>query len=114
MTLTLSGARILALLKSLPAIRFALMLGGGVVSTALALLLILNLSWLVRWPESAAVERVRWLGIALAGSLAVNGIIMLALAWGKAGSVKLNLPGGVGAEIDFDEPHVPAPGGREL
>ncbi len=88
-------------LKQLPSIAFTLMLGTGMVITAMACWLIWIIGYGV-WPESAAGARVDGLARALLASLALIGVVIIALAFGKirkasaSGSV-------VSGEIEFDD-----------
>lgn len=95
-------AQILHLLKSLPLIRFALMLGGGVVATIGVGHVQL---WLLhsRFPDAESVWLARiqgavWLGLAATGIVA---IVMITLAFGRAGKVGVKA-GGVELDVDFD------------
>lgn len=92
------SSRIFQALKALPLIRFALMLGGGVTMTGIV-------TWIVAlisrpgWPENVAEARVVALKLIALGALAIVGIVMVALAWGKADRIKLNIAGN---EVDLD------------
>jgi hypothetical protein len=98
--------QLLALLKSLPMIRFALMLGGGGVATVLT-------GWIQIWllhgskfPNDTAVWLARvqgavWLGLA---AWAVIALVMLALAFGRAGKLRFRAAG-IEADVDFDTSH---------
>ncbi len=92
-------------LRSLPLIRFALMLGGGVVSTVGAAWLIALLGLNTgRWPsgEAVAIARINGLTMLGIGALILIGIVLVALAWGKLDRLNLNI-GGNSVEIDFDD-----------
>lgn len=105
MSLRLPWSSILALLKSLPAIRFALMLGGGMVATVLVGIPLAVIADHAPWPAEAvvAVARIDALKFIALGALAIIAVVMVALAFGKAGKLRINGPGGIGGEIDFDD-----------
>ncbi len=90
-------------LRGLPLIRFALMLGAGMVATAGA-------AWLIAlighgdWPSGEAValariESLTWLAV---GTLALIGVVLVALAWGQLGKLNVTVAGAA-VELDFDE-----------
>lgn len=95
---------LLAALRALPYVRFALMLGGGLVATA-------AVAWIVgylmrRLDRALPVEVLVVIAqglvwIALAQS-AVILIVMIALAWGKVGKISAGF-GGANVEIDLDD-----------
>lgn len=100
--------QVLNLLKSLPLIRFALMLGGGVVAT-------LGVGhvqlWLLhgRFPDAETVWLARiqgavWLGLA---ATAIVAIVMVTLAFGRAGKLGVKAAG-VEIDVDFDNPDHPS------
>lgn len=86
-------------LQALPTIRFALMLGAGVVVTAFAAALTAILTW-APWPDSVAGERVRWLGISLCIALALIGLVLMALSNTRLDKISITTPAGSG-EIDL-------------
>lgn len=102
--MTVKRRQIFNVLKSLPMIRFALMLGGGVVATSL----VAWVQFLVghgRWPETEAtaiarISALQWLGI---GALAIIAIVMIALAFGQLGKATVGV-GAVQVDLDFDNP----------
>lgn len=102
--MSLKRRQLFNILKSLPMIRFALMLGGGMVATGLV-------GWVQflvghgRWPatEATAIARIsalQWLGL---GALAIIAIVMIALAFGQLGKATVGV-GGVQVDLDFDNP----------
>lgn len=100
--------QLFALLKALPMIRFALMLGGGLVATALAAHV---QAWLLHGPfpdaETVWLARIHgatWMGLASTGIVA---LVMVTLAFGRAGRVGVKA-GGVELDVDFDRED-PAP-----
>ena len=107
--MTISKRQIFGLLKSLPMIRFALMLGGGMVATGF----VGWIQWLIghgKWPvtEGVAIARIgalQWLGL---GGLAIIAIVMIALAFGQLGKATVGV-GGVQVDLDFDKPDNGAP-----
>jgi hypothetical protein len=106
---TITRQQVFNVLKSLPMIRFALMLGGGVVSTGL----VAWIFWLIghgKWPvtEGVAIARIgalQWLGL---GGLLIIAIVMIALAFGQLGKATVGV-GGVQVDLDFDNPESGAP-----
>lgn len=90
-------------LTGLPLIRFALMLGGGMVATGGAAWLIGLLAW-HKWFQSEAVDisRIQALAAMGLGCLALIGIVLVALAWGKLDKLNLNV-GGNSVELDFTD-----------
>lgn len=101
----MNGQRILAALKALPLIRFALMLGGGVVASISAGQVQYWLAFGRNFPNSEAVwlariQAVAWMGL---GSLAIVAVVMITLAWGKVGKINATLPNGANVNLDFDE-----------
>jgi len=102
--MTVTRRQVFRILQSLPMIRFALMLGGGIVATGLV-------AWIQalighgRWPatEATAIARItalQWLGL---GGLAIIAIVMIALAFGQLGKAKVAV-GDVAVDLDFDSP----------
>jgi len=103
--------QIFALLKSLPLIRFALMLGGGVTATAGVASV---LSWLLglgRFPSQEAVWLARIQGAVALGlaMTAIVAVVMVTLAFGRAGRLGVKGPGGLELDLDFDNPDSPPP-----
>lgn len=102
--MSIKRRQIFNILKSLPMIRFALMLGGGMVATGLV-------GWVQflvghgSWPatEATAIARIsalQWLGL---GALAIIAIVMIALAFGQLGKATVGV-GAVQVDLDFDNP----------
>lgn len=102
--MTVTRQQVFSILKSLPMIRFALMLGGGGVATGL----VAWIQWLIghgKWPatEGVAIARIgalQWLGL---GGLLIIAIVMVALAFGQLGKATVGV-GGVQVDLDFDNP----------
>lgn len=109
-------------LQSLPLIRFALMLGGGMVASAGGGWMM----WLIghgRWPstEAVAIARINALTALGCGCLVIIGVVMIALAFGRVGRVAVTTAAG-SLDLRFDEKDPPAappngppglpPGGR--
>ena len=94
---------ILNALRGLPLIRFALMLGGGMVSTAGAGWLITLLGY-GRWfnSEATAVARINGLTMLGIGCLVLIGIVLVALAWGRLDKLSLNV-GCNSVDLDFED-----------
>ncbi len=97
------------LLKALPLVRFALMLGGGGVATlALAHVQL----WLLHavFPPAESIWLARINGAVSLGlaSAAVIGVVMVALAFGRVGRVAVNA-GAVSVDLDFDDSDAPEP-----
>lgn len=97
-------------LQALPLIRFALMLGGGVVATGGAAWVL----WLVGhglWPtgEPVAIARINALmGLGMA-SMTIIVVVMFALAFGKISDLSITTPAGsMSMKVDDDEPAPPA------
>jgi len=86
-------------LRALPTIRFALMLGAGVIVTLFAGALTSIITW-APWPDSVAGERVRWLGIALCIALGLIGLVMMALSNIRLDKISISTPAGSG-ELDL-------------
>lgn len=101
--------QLFALLKSLPLIRFALMLGGGGVATIGVATVLGWLQGLGRFPTSEAIWLARINGVVALGlaMTAIVALVMVTLAFGRAGRVSVEGPGGVKAEFDFDNPDPP-------
>lgn len=102
--MSLNSRRLFNLLRSLPLIRFALMLGGGMVSTSLVAW-ILGLIGHGRWPttEAVAIARIsalQWLGL---GGLLIIAVVMIALAFGQLDRARLGV-GQVSVDLDFENP----------
>lgn len=101
--MTVSRTQIFQLLKSLPLIRFALMLGGGIMATISAG----HVQWWMArsagFPDAEAIWLARinamlWLGV---GSLGLVALVMVALTFGRAGRVGVKAAG-VEVDVDFD------------
>lgn len=97
-------------LQALPLVRFALMLGGGMMATG-------GVTWAYlllghgTWPIGEAVALARINAIMLLGmsSMTVIGIVMVALAFGKLTDLNITTPAGsVSLKVDDDDPP-PAP-----
>lgn len=93
------------ILRSLPMIRFALSLGGGVMaSCGVAFVLLRNnppLPYPRTLPVEVAVEALRGktlIGLALC---AIVAIVMVALAWGRVGKITGSF-NGASLDIDLD------------
>lgn len=90
-------------LRGLPLIRFALMLGAGMVASAGA-------AWLIailghgRWPagEAVALARIHSLTWLALGMLALVAIVLVALAWGQLGKLHVTVAGAA-VELDFED-----------
>lgn len=101
-----------ALLKSLPGIRFALMLGGGAVSTAGVASVLIWLQGAGGFPSAEAVWLARINGVVALGlgMTVIVALVMVMLAFGRAGKLSIRGPAGVGADLDFDTKDAPGPG----
>lgn len=104
--------QIFALLKSLPMIRFALMLGGGAVSTIGVGAVLAWLMGLADFPSAesiwlARIQAAAALGLAMTAIVAV---VMVTLAFGRAGRLGVKGPGGLELDLDFDNPDPPPSG----
>lgn len=108
-------AQIFAIARTLPVIRFALMLGGGGVATAGVAMILLWLQWLGGFPATDAVWLARIQGVVwiALGLVAIMGLVMVMLAFGRVGKLSLRGPGGVGADLDFDTRESPTAGEGE-
>ncbi|HAJ02613.1 MULTISPECIES: hypothetical protein [unclassified Brevundimonas] len=103
----LKSGQLFGLLKALPMIRFALMLGGGMVATALAA----HVQWWLqhgRFPEAesvwlARIQGATWMGLA---STFIVALVMVTLAFGRAGRLGVKA-GGIELDVDFDKPEEP-------
>lgn len=96
-------AMLVRTLRDLPLIRFALMLGGGMIATAGAVWLIAILGH-GDWPAGEAValariESLTWLAV---GTLILIGVVLVALAWGQLGKLNVTVAGAA-FELDFDD-----------
>jgi hypothetical protein len=90
--------RFFRMLKALPLIRFALMLGGGMVATFFVAWVL----WVLahgHWPDSVAPDRIAALSHIALASLLIVALVVVSLAWGQAERVKLNVAGN---EVDLD------------
>lgn len=96
------------LLQGLPLIRFALMLGGGMMAsggTAWVLWLIAYHSW--PKTETVALAQINALAMIGAACLAIIGVVMIALAFGKIDKMKLETKFG-SIDVGFED-ETPAP-----
>lgn len=105
----MNRAQIFALLKALPMVRFALMLGGGIVATIGAGHVQLWLMGGKQFPAAEAVWLARiqgavWMGL---GSLLIVALVMVALTFGPAGKLGIKAPGGLELDLDFDKQDAP-------
>ena len=111
----LTHVQVFGFLKALPLIRFALMLGGGLVATLGAAHVQLWLLGHRGFPNIESVWLARIQGAVVLG-LAASGIIalvMVTLAFGKAGRLGVK-GGGFEVDVDFDEhDSPPSPGASE-
>jgi len=93
----------IAALQGLPLIRFALMLGGGIMANAGAAWVFFTVARDHHWMRTEAVDIAR-LNSATAlglGCLTVVVVVMVALAFGKVSSVHVTTPAGsVNIEIE--------------
>jgi hypothetical protein len=89
-------------LKLLPAITFALMLGAGMVVSAFAAWYTVIIGY-GKWPETVAEARIQALGLGLAISLGLIGLVIVALAFGKVKQLGITAPNGIGANLEFDD-----------
>jgi len=94
-------------LRGLPLIRFALMLGGGMVATAGAAWLIILIGH-GKWfnSEATAVARINGLTMLGIGCLVLIGIVLVALAWGKLDKLSFNVAGN-SVDLDFEDDPTP-------
>lgn len=97
-------AWILAALKGLPLIRYALMLGGGVVASLGVANAFFWLGYHNKFPDAEAVwlariQGVVWLGLAFC---AIIFVVMITLAWGKVNGVSASV-GAASFNLDFDD-----------
>ncbi|MGE5501244.1 MAG: hypothetical protein ACM3W4_04890 [Ignavibacteriales bacterium] len=90
-------------MKFVPLVRFLLMLGGGMISTAGATWIIWLLGY-ADWPKGAdvAIARIHGLSMLGGGAMVLCGIVLVALAWGKLDKLNVSV-GGNAVELDFDE-----------
>ena len=90
-------------LRGLPLIRFALMLGGGVMATTGAGWLIVLIGY-GKWfnSEATAVARINGLTMLGIGCLVLIGIVLVALAWGRLDKLSFNV-GGNSVDLDFED-----------
>ena len=98
---------VLSALRGLPLIRFALMLGGGMVATAGAAWLIILIGH-GRWfnSEATAVARINGLTMLGIGCLVLIGIVLVALAWGRLDKLSFNVAGN-SVDLDFEDEKPP-------
>lgn len=97
------------LLKALPLVRFALMLGGGGVATIFLAHVQLWLQHAI-FPATESIWLARINGAVSLGlaSAAIIGVVMVALAFGRVGRVAVNA-GAVSVDLDFDDRDAPGP-----
>ena len=100
----MTRAQLFALLKSLPLIRFALMLGGGGVATIGVATVLAWLQGLGKFPATEAIWLARINGVVALGlaMTVIVAVVMVTLAFGRAGRVSVKAPGGVELDLDFD------------
>lgn len=95
--------KVIAALKALPLIRFALMLGGGLAATISAGLIT---AWLTHstFPDAESVWLARVQAVAAMGlaSMGLAAVVMITLAWGKVGKVTATV-GGNSVDLDFED-----------
>ncbi|RYG19584.1 MAG: hypothetical protein EON96_02690 [Caulobacteraceae bacterium] len=105
-------AQIFAIARTLPVIRFALMLGGGGVATSGVAMILLWLQWLGGFPATDAVWLARIQGVVAIGLglTVMMGLVMVMLAFGRVGKLSIRGPGGMSADLDFDNRQPPASG----
>ncbi len=105
----MNRAQIFALLKSLPMIRFALMLGGGGVATIGVASVLIWLQGGGKFPAAEAIWLARINGAVALGlaMTAIVAIVMVTLAFGRAGRPGVKGPGGLELDLDFDNPDPP-------
>ena len=101
--------QIFAILKSLPMIRFALMLGGGMTATAGVAAVLAWLMGLGGFPGEENVWLARINGAVAIGlaMTAIVAVVMVTLAFGRAGRLGVKAPGGIELDLDFDNPDAP-------
>ncbi|WP_292066022.1 hypothetical protein [Brevundimonas sp. UBA7664] len=105
-------AQFFGFLKALPLVRFALMLGGGLVATIGVAHVQLWLLGHRGFPNLESVWLARVQGAVALGlaATAIIAIVMVTLAFGKAGRVGFK-GAGFEVDVDFDEPDSPPPSG---
>lgn len=103
--MTFTSKQVFEFLKALPLLRFAIMLGAGIVASvnaALAMALLgFNWGWISKHP-SVAIEQmhgITYLGLAW---IAVNAVVVVTIAWGKVGKLSANIAGNQ-LDLDFDD-----------
>lgn len=103
-------AQIFAVLKAMPLVRFALMLGGGVVAAIAGANVQL---WILyaEFPDLETIWLARIKGAVFFGlsSWAIVAIVMVMLAFGRAGKLGVKVAG-VEVDVDFDNPDQPSGG----
>lgn len=106
--MNITRAQLFGILKSLPMIRFALMLGGGGVATAGVASVLLWLMGGGKFPTAESVWLARVNGAVAIGlaMTAIVAIVMVTLAFGRAGRLGVKA-GGVELDLDFDNPDAP-------
>jgi hypothetical protein len=92
--------KIINALRKLQLITFAILLGAGMVVTALASWIIASIAYLP-WPETAAEGRVNALAVGLWIVLGLIGVIVVTLAFGKIEKISLS-NGVLSGEVEFD------------
>lgn len=92
------------LLRSLPLIRFALMLGGGMAATTGVAAVLGWLMGLGRFPSIEAIWLARIHGAVAIGlaMTAIIALVMVTLAFGRAGRMAVKGPAGLSVDLDFD------------
>lgn len=110
--MTITRQQVFNVLKSLPMIRFALMLGCGLVATGFVVwdqLLVGHGEWKATDAgvtiALARIDALKWWGLS---SHAIIAIVMIALAFGQLGKATVGV-GGVQVDLDFDNPDTGAP-----
>lgn len=103
--MTVTRQQVFSILKSLPMIRFALMLGCGLVATGFVVwdqLLVGHGKWHATDAgvaiSLARIDALKWWGLS---SHAIIAIVMIALAFGQLGKASVGF-GGAQVDLDFD------------
>lgn len=95
--------KILAALKGLPLIRYALMLGGGIMAS-FAVAHVQLWTGHGHFPANEAIwlariDAMKWLGM---GALGIVALVMITLAWGKASGIKFAI-GDKTVEVEMED-----------